>query len=207
MLKKGKVIEQGTHETLLEDEDGAYWALVNAQKLTMGDTFADQSDLIESTKTDALVPTMSSASKDAAPADITTSWQPKGLLGSFGRLLYEQSVQWPFYVALLSGCLGAASAYPLQAWLFAKLITVATLPFDNLASASSHWALMFLVLALGAAVAYFVLGSSSNAISVVSKFQFHLTVCIFNLLVERRQHVPPAILRICNGEAYCLLRY
>lgn len=178
-MKKGKVIEQGTHESLLEDEDGAYWALVNAQKLTMGDNFADQSDLIETAKTDALVRTMTSASGAAAPTDGTTAWQPKGLLGSFGRLLYEQSVQWPLYVCLAAGCVGAASAYPIQAWLFAKLITVATPPFDNVASTSSHWALMFFILALGAGVAYFVLGSSSNAISVVSKFQFLLTVGIY----------------------------
>jgi len=38
VLKKGKVIEEGTHESLLADEDGAYWALVNAQKLSMGAT-------------------------------------------------------------------------------------------------------------------------------------------------------------------------
>ena len=26
-MKKGKVIEEGTHESLLDNEDGAYWAL------------------------------------------------------------------------------------------------------------------------------------------------------------------------------------
>jgi ATP-binding cassette, subfamily B (MDR/TAP), member 1 len=168
VLKKGNVIEEGTHESLLENEDGAYWALVNAQKLIMGETFADESDLIESSKTDDLIPTMSSISEEAKTTEETTSWKRKGFFNSFGRLLYEQSVQWPFYTLLLIGCIGAASAYPLQAWLFAKLLNVVVLPKDELPSQTSYWALRFFILGLGAAASYFILGSSSNAISVVS---------------------------------------
>jgi ATP-binding cassette subfamily B (MDR/TAP) protein 1 len=168
VLKKGKVVEEGTHESLLDNKDGAYWALVNAQKLTMGESYADESDLIESAKTEPLVPTMSSASGGPNPTAEPTTWKRKGFLTSFGRLLYEQSVQWPLYILLLAGCFGAAAAFPLQSWLFAKLINVIALPTtDQLSSASSHWALMFFLMALGAAAAYFTLGASSHAISVV----------------------------------------
>lgn len=168
MLKKGKVIEQGTHESLLDNKDGAYWALVNAQMLTMGIGDADEADLIESAMNEPLIQTKSSASVGAKPTDETPPWKAKGFFNSFGRLLYEQTVQWPFYIFLVGGCLAGASANPIQAWLFANLLNVATLPMDQLSSASSHWALMFFILAICTAVAYFTLGASSNAISVVS---------------------------------------
>ena len=30
-MRKGKLIEEGTHDSLLANKDGVYWALVNAQ--------------------------------------------------------------------------------------------------------------------------------------------------------------------------------
>lgn len=167
VLRKGKVIEEGTHESLLDNEDGAYWALVNAQKLTMGEAFADESDLIEIAKTGTLDRSMSAASGGAAASEEEAPWKTKGLINSFGRLLLEQGGQWPWYMLLCLGCMAAASAYPLQAWLFAKLLNVVILPILQLASASSYWALRFFILALGSGLAYFILGSSSNVISVV----------------------------------------
>jgi hypothetical protein len=66
------------------------------------------------------------------------------------------------------GCAGAASAYPLQSWIFAQLVNVIALPNQLLAHASAHWALMFFILGIGAGVAYFTLGWSSTTISHVS---------------------------------------
>jgi len=51
------------------------------------------------------------------------------------------------------------AGYALQSWLFARLIQVFQLNF---------WALMFFVLALAMATFYFILGVSSNTISMVS---------------------------------------
>jgi hypothetical protein len=67
-----------------------------------------------------------------------------------------------------AGCAGAASAYPLQSWIFSQLILVIALIVpDELARASAHWALMFFILAIGVGVAYFSLGWSSTTISTV----------------------------------------
>lgn len=193
MLKKGKVIEQGTHESLLDNKYGAYWALVNAQMLTLGTSNADESDLIQSTMNEPLVQTMSSASAGAKSTDEAATWKTKGFFNSFGRLLYEQTIQWPFYVFLLAGCLAAATANPIQAWLFAKLLSVAALPFDQLSSASSYWALMFFILALCTALAYFTLGASSNAISVVG-YLVPSSKHEFNRTTEHCLHLPQTIL-------------
>jgi ATP-binding cassette subfamily B (MDR/TAP) protein 1 len=96
VLKKGKVIEEGTHESLLADEDGAYWALVNAQKLSMGEAFADESDLIESNHV-PLERSFTNASGDNNVISTDTEWKPKGFFASFGLLLWEQKSNWTWY--------------------------------------------------------------------------------------------------------------
>ncbi|KAH7417080.1 P-loop containing nucleoside triphosphate hydrolase protein [Cadophora sp. MPI-SDFR-AT-0126] len=173
VLKKGKLIEQGTHDSLLADENGAYWALVNAQKLSMGEGFAEESDLIESSK-DPLVRAMSTASGEAKVAEVEAAWKPKSFFGSFGLLMYasiiadnceEQRIHWPWYLLLIIACAAAGSSYAIQAFLFAKILGVIELSGAALANARDHWALMFFVLALGCFVAYFTLGWSSTNIS------------------------------------------
>ncbi len=47
VLKKGKVVQQGTHEELLSDKEGAYWALANAQHLAVEDEYAKMADWID----------------------------------------------------------------------------------------------------------------------------------------------------------------
>ncbi|RKK38277.1 hypothetical protein BFJ69_g18601, partial [Fusarium oxysporum] len=38
VLRQGRLVESGTHESLLEDTNGLYYSLVNAQALSLGDT-------------------------------------------------------------------------------------------------------------------------------------------------------------------------
>ena len=106
VLRNGRMIEQGTHESLLSNENGAYWALVNAQQLSMGESFADESDLIESSRMDTLVRELSAA-EDAKAHQEESLYQRKGLVQSFGLLLYEQKIHWPWYLLLTIGCMGA----------------------------------------------------------------------------------------------------
>lgn len=58
-------------------------------------------------------------------------------------------------------------AMALQSWLFARIIQVFELPGSKLRSSGDFWALMYFTLALAMAVAYFVLGFSSNTAAVV----------------------------------------
>ncbi len=99
VLKKGRLIEQGTHDSLLANENGAYWALVNAQKLSMGEGFAEESDLIENAN-DNLVRAMSAVSGEAKAAEAEIVYKPKSFLGSFGLLFYEQKSRWPWFLLL-----------------------------------------------------------------------------------------------------------
>lgn len=165
VMRKGQVIEQGTHESLLSNEDGAYWALVNAQMLSMGEGYAEENDLVQSSKTEhELVREMSAASGTKKADEVV--WKNKNFFQSFGLLIREQKVHWRWYSLLTIGCLGAATGNPVQAYLFAHIINVVTEVGEALQKASNHWALMFFILALGTLVAYFILGWSSNEISV-----------------------------------------
>lgn len=99
VLKKGRVIEEGTHESLLANKDGAYSALVNAQKLSMGEGFADESDLVEGTNV-ALEQVFSNASGDPNLMATEIAWKPKGFFQSFGLLIWEQRSNWKWYTLL-----------------------------------------------------------------------------------------------------------
>ena len=47
VLQNGRVVERGTHDSLLADETGAYYGLVHAQKLSLGEDTGHDSDELE----------------------------------------------------------------------------------------------------------------------------------------------------------------
>lgn len=123
VLQKGKLMEQGTHESLLSNEEGVYSGLVRAQRLTLGrEEDAEDSDALEDKEAEEIQAILSrekSASKalvGGAEAEIESAWVNRGLTGSFGRLLYEQRSRFPFYVLILIAAAGIATGTPLQAW-------------------------------------------------------------------------------------------
>lgn len=107
VLKKGQVVEEGTHESLLSNPDGAYWALVNAQQLSMDETFAEEADKIQGSSSDLLARVLSAGSGIATPTEVKEAFKRKSFFMSFGLLMYEQSGHWQWYVVLLVACMGA----------------------------------------------------------------------------------------------------
>lgn len=162
VLRKGKLVEEGTHEGLLSNADGAYSALVNAQQLSLGEVHQDESDLVETT--DSLIRQMSAAAKDREEQEAVV-YKPKGLSTSFGLFLYEQRSRWHWYLMLVIGAIAAGATYPIQAYLFAQLLSVFSYTGAKLKSAAEHYALMFFILGLGAGAAWFIMGYSSTIIS------------------------------------------
>lgn len=173
--------EQGPHQSLIEDADGVYSALVQAQSLSLS-----RSDETLSRKMELELPTPA-ANKHEASSDIEKSTndcdeamdtgrvsdddgdvktpakesasQTRGMVSSFGRLLYEQRAQWPSYIGIIISSMAVAAGTPLQAWLFAKVVGV-FLQTDSgeLKKESDFWGLMWLALAAGVGVAYFCEG-------------------------------------------------
>ncbi|PQE27121.1 putative leptomycin B resistance pmd1 protein [Rutstroemia sp. NJR-2017a WRK4] len=162
VLRKGKLVEEGTHEGLLTDPNGAYSALVNAQQLSLGETLEAESDPTEAM--DPLIRKMTSAGKETAASEVVT-YKPRGLFGSFGVLMYEQRSRLPWYLILLFGSMGAGACYPIQAYIFAQLISVFQYTGAQLTAAANHWSLMFFILAIGAFMVWFGMGWASNTVA------------------------------------------
>jgi ATP-binding cassette subfamily B (MDR/TAP) protein 1 len=94
VLKKGRVVEQGTHESLLANPDGAYWALVNAQQLSMDDASSAEEDVVKDVDLETIHKTVSAPSEDQLGDEKKSAYRPKSLIRGFGLLLLEQNTRW-----------------------------------------------------------------------------------------------------------------
>lgn len=120
VLKKGQVVQQGTHEELLVDKDGPYWALANAQKLSMGDDILADIDSMDFGFQDPDLETPESFSE--VDLEVTDSFKEpfnkrQRFLGGFGLFLWEQSPQWGWYCLMLAGALGAGGKHSNKLFL------------------------------------------------------------------------------------------
>jgi ATP-binding cassette subfamily B (MDR/TAP) protein 1 len=166
VMRQGQLVEQGTHDELLDIEAGVYRGLVIAQNLAMdADSDGVESAPLEkiSTADDDKTSLRSSASHVSA-AD--PAYVPVGLFNSFGRLIFEQRHHWILYSIAIIGILGAGAVYPLQAFVFANMIQVFTFTGAKFVSAGNFYAGMFGVIAAGVGVFYFILGVASHLISI-----------------------------------------
>ena len=163
VVSRGRVVEQGTHEGLLAIEDGVYSNLVHAQRLAM-----DAQDEEELLKVQSADPAIDDALKEEVPAaakEEEQSYKIRGFLRSFGLLLVEQKPHLVWLLLAVAAAIGSASAFPVQSFLFAKIVTVFQEFGQMLVDDTTHWALMFVALASCLFVTYFVLGWASNSIS------------------------------------------
>lgn len=155
VLKKGKVVESGTHEGLIAQEDGIYSALVNAQALSLGDAVEADKEAPEHSEED-LSREKSRAQSEVEVATGDTKEKQRNIFRSFGRFFYETKSHWYMMFLTVGFAMGAGSAIPLQAWLFAKVILVFNYQDqpDKLRSESNFWSLMWVVLAIGVGISY-----------------------------------------------------
>jgi ABC-type multidrug transport system fused ATPase/permease subunit len=169
VLRKGKLVEEGTHDELVQHEAGVYRGLVYAQELAMEPEGAN--DISEEAQLER-VNTIDAKRANAQETESIKSaedpeYKERGLVLSFGRLLYEQRSQWLLYSISTVGILMAGAIYPLQAFVFAKVIEVFTFTGDKLVSRGNFWAGMFGVEAAAVGIAYFVLGYALHYVEVV----------------------------------------
>jgi len=167
VMRKGKLVEEGTHEELLRDDASIYYGLVHAQELTMeAEEGKDVDDAtLQKIKTaDSLNSDPARVLHDQASTDESENKQK--FLASSGRLIVEQSHHWVLYSISILGILGAGAVYPLQAWIFAKVMQIFTMPGPELVKEGNFWAGMFGVEAAGVFVAYTALLYCTHLVSV-----------------------------------------
>jgi ATP-binding cassette subfamily B (MDR/TAP) protein 1 len=178
-LKEGRVVEEGTHTGLLSDHSGAYWNLVNAQQLSM-DEVTDL-DGIQASNLEISQQGLSTVEDSSSKVD--QIYKPRSFAQSFGLLLAEQTALRKWYLALFLGCAGGGgiihtlsspqrmiakqyneAAFPIQAYLFAKIIVIFSYTGQQLLDAVDRASLNFFILGIGTGIAYFIMGFSANTI-------------------------------------------
>ncbi|USP79352.1 P-loop containing nucleoside triphosphate hydrolase protein [Curvularia clavata] len=167
VLRQGQLVEQGTHEELLKNGDGVYYGLVHAQELEMDAEDDDShSSSLENIKMNDTKEDIASSGFEGHASKEDSTYQNVGLFHSLGRLVVEQRHHWILYSVCCIGILGAGAVYPLQAYIFARIINVFTLTSPELVKQGNFWAGMFGVLAGGVGLSYYLLGAASHLISV-----------------------------------------
>ncbi|KAJ6204002.1 LOW QUALITY PROTEIN: leptomycin B resistance protein pmd1 [Bipolaris maydis] len=166
VLRKGQLVEQGTHDELLKIEAGVYFGLVHAQNIAM-----------EAENEDAGLERINTAiSEKAKNNNISEEKNPEYKEKGFGRLLFEQRHHWILFSFAIFGILASGAVWPLQAWV----INVFTLPRDQLVSEGNFWAGMFGVLAGGTFLSYFVMGFAFHLIATQYRQEY-----LYNLIRKR----------------------
>ena len=156
VLKKGQVVETGTHETLMTVDGGVYANLVNAQALSLGQGTEDEEDIEgEDDEDDALSRKRTEGQEEGAESAKEALTTRKNFFTSFGRLFYETKNQWWLMALGIFFTAVGGAAMPLQAWLFAQVINIFQYQGEKLASESRFWGGMFGVFAGGAGIGYF----------------------------------------------------
>ncbi|KAF2147069.1 uncharacterized protein K452DRAFT_282054 [Aplosporella prunicola CBS 121167] len=166
VLKNGRAVEEGTHQSLIANPSGVYSALVRAQSLHLTQDDGPEPDTpafghgVESEKM------LGDHDQVANPAPAVAlqeeeNGQSRSLIYSMGKLLYKLRAQWVPFLGIVFFCMATAAATPIQAWLFAKVIDVFLMSGEDLKKGGDFWGLMWFVLAAGAGVAYLFWGWTS----------------------------------------------
>ncbi|KID98618.1 ATP-binding cassette multidrug transport protein ATRC, partial [Metarhizium majus ARSEF 297] len=183
VMKAGRIVEQGTHESLLA-EDGAYAQLVKIQNLTLkpseSDSESDDTDdeVTAGDPADLAKPMSKIATRDRTRMEMRKDrddydkHKQLGFITVIFQLVKESpELRWTYLLVFL-GCAGASAAFPGQALLLANVTNVFTLTGSAMVDRGNFFAAMFIVLAVGCFISYFILGYTTNIVAQTLSHRF-----------------------------------
>ncbi|KAL8932767.1 MAG: hypothetical protein Q9216_006688 [Gyalolechia sp. 2 TL-2023] len=171
VIANGSIVEQGTHEQLLE-QGGQYAALVRAQDLGHGDQGGGKASkededeeslkrMDSSKKTESVIRT---TNHDLEGRIVSPGTLGLSLLGCIYRILREQKSLYTWFALSTVGVLIGGATYPGQALLFARLIGVFTQQESDARDDANFYSLMLFIIAIGNLIGYFIVGWTCNVI-------------------------------------------
>lgn len=186
VMSKGCIVEQGTHEELIAN-DSVYSGLVKIQDLQISSSSGDSNkesdddeaavakdgkdEIVGLTKSLTRYPSSVRGRMEAQKErDNFENHQRKGFFAVLARLVMDTPELMWSYIFVVVGCAMAASALPGQAILLARTVDVFTLQGSAMTERGDFFASMFIVLAAGTFIAYFLLGYFTNIMAQVSTY-------------------------------------
>ena len=178
VMSRGRIIEQGSHDELLEKQ-GAYYSLVDAQRISAENRQQDEEESAAEEETDAELTKSASLQKTttnqglerlATGKSVSSAvlanrpnnsgpeyslWTLIKVVGSFNR------TEIPIMLLGLAFCIIAGGGNPTQAVFFGQEIVALSLPppmYATLRSRADFWSLMYLMLALTQILAFSIQG-------------------------------------------------
>ena len=169
VLRDGKAVEEGTHQSLLADSEGVYYKLVHAQNLetsAVKDEEVEDQDSFETTE-EAIERKHSELAKASGILDEKDEpYKPRGILRTIWLFIRESRSSQLWYGVILISTMACGAMFALQSWIFAKLIQVFQYTGQQLIDTGNFWSLIFFILAIGAGIFYFALGWACNVIGL-----------------------------------------
>ncbi|KAM6534715.1 hypothetical protein FALCPG4_004341 [Fusarium falciforme] len=178
VLKKVKIVESGTHESLIS-VDGVYVGLVNAQALSSGDSSdEDIYDGFDTEDIDTLSHEKSHAVSEYGAhlkSDKHEGAKGRGFFKSFGRFFFESKTYWGLMSFSFIASMAADTAQPLYAWMFSRSIDLFKYQDDHskLMDKVGFMGIMWTIFAASAAIAYYFTFISSGRVAsfIRAKYQ------------------------------------
>lgn len=185
VINKGRVVEQGTHEHLL-NLGAVYAGLVKTQDLEQGTGEIDRTE-DDSNPKEALVRAITSRSLGQHSLGQADNDPQQTMNYSLLRCLWiigkEQPELYIYFLITLVFCCTAGVTFPAVALIFSRMINVFTYPVHRMVERGDFFALMFFVVALNNLMSYFVIGWIANIISQTLTYKFRLE--LFNNVIKQ----------------------
>ncbi|KAL7944066.1 P-loop containing nucleoside triphosphate hydrolase protein [Trichoderma barbatum] len=168
VMKKGKVAEVGTHMTLLDQKNGIYKRLWEAQTLSRNQQAMEREDEAPQPATsNPLLPRESTQVQDASRTVLEQTSQKlkrRGLLALVKEILFFQKKHWwVFFIICASATVGGA-LFPVQAFSYARVVKTFQLSGAALVSQGNLWSPMWFVLAITVGLGYLGVGWAGAAL-------------------------------------------
>lgn len=172
VMAQGSVIEQGTHNELL-DKKGAYASLVAAQDLGKADgaeeAVENNDDDDDDDDDDGGKPTLvHTLTQTSVHGQATMKTGEDGikynLVSCIFIVFWEYRRLWPYFLILLTASVMGGATYPAQAILFARIATTFEITGAEAIERGDFYSLMFFIVAIGNLIAYSLIGWFSNIV-------------------------------------------